>query len=254
MADRPPEAMTPPPTPTSVYLYNDLPYVAPPIAGGERWRSLIAELLALLHAQPHVRFLEVEPLVRALAGQQTRGPYACTLAIGGAGGRVADLLHARTGWFPTIVEAPLTRVEDAEGAYRVVARGPWDLGSLPGEGAALAIVDDTVYAGQTVGWLLDRLPSADVDLFCLQGVAGSLNALRRRCTVHAGVELFGEPERDLTVIKASHLFEPGAIRSATGDLAFYERPDWMAAWFPDAAGPIVAVCARLHRLIPVPPQ
>jgi hypothetical protein len=240
------------PTPTFVYLYNDLPYVAPPNAGGARWQALIAELLALLRAQPQVRFLEVAPLVDALAQQRTRGPYERSLAIGAAGRRVAELLHGRTGWFPAIMELPLTRIEAAGGGYQVVARGAIAVTPPTDDTRPLAIVDDTIYAGQTLGWVLDRLPpAAEVDVFCLQGVAETLSALRTRCRVFAGIELAGERERDLTVIKASHLFEPGAIHAEQAELAFYERRAWMDAWFPGAADQIVSVCARLRALTPI---
>ena len=239
------------PTPHIVYLYNDLPYLPPPSAQRERWRALLDELLAELRAQPRMRILEVEPLVAALAGQQVRGPYARTLAVGAAGRRVAELLHAHTGWFPAIVELPLTRVEETDGSYRVVARGAVDIARLAADAGPLAIVDDTVYAGQTLGWLLNRLPPAvEADLFCLQGVASTLATLRGRGRVHAGIELAGERERDLTVIKASHLFEPGAIHTTRGDLAFYERREWMDAWFADASATIVALCERLRHLLP----
>src|SRR5581483_1263454 len=191
------------PTPHTVYVYNDLPYVAPPAEGAERWRALIADLLALLRAQPQVRFLEVEPLVATLAARAAHAPYAEALAIGGAGRRVAELLHARTGWFPMISTLPLTRVELADGRYRVVARGAIDT-AIAACAGRVAIVDDTIYAGQTLNWLLDRLQAGvKPDVFCLQGVAGTLATLRRRCHVVAGVELVGERERDLTVIKAS---------------------------------------------------
>ena len=237
------------PTPLTLYLYNDLPFVAPPAARRAAWQALIDELLTLLRAQPHVRFLEVAPLVDALAAQPARGPYALTLAIGGAGRRVAELLHARTGWFPAIIELPLTRIEQTDGRYRVVARSPLDLDRLAAAPGTLAIVDDTIYAGQTLGWLLARLPeNAKPEIFCLQGVTDVLAALRQRCRVFAGIELAGERERELSVIKASHLFEPGAIHTRHGDLAFYERTAWMDGWFPGASRSIVAVCAGLRAL------
>jgi hypothetical protein len=85
----------------------------------------------------------------------------------------------------------------------------------------------------------------------LQAVQTTLAELSARCPVFAGVQLPGERETDLSVIKASHLFEPGAIRGEGGDLAFYERRVWLDAWFPDSAEQIATLCAHLRALLPV---
>ena len=239
------------PTPTTLYVYNDLPYLPPPAA--ERWPALIAELLRLLHGQPHVRFLEVGLLVERLAQGGAIGTFAQTLAIGASGRRVAELLEAHAGWLARISTVPLSREEQADGGYRIVAGDERAVARLLAStaGQRVAVVDDTVYSGQTLRWLLARLPAdARPEIFCLQAVAATLDELSERCPVHAGIVLHGERERDLSVIKASHLFEPGAIRLAGGRLAFYERRAWLDAWFPGAATPIAAICAELRALLP----
>jgi hypothetical protein len=44
----------------------------------------------------------------------------------------------------------------------------------------------------------------------------------------------------------------GAIRRADGPpLAFFERPEWMAAWFPAGAAEITDLCRRLQALVDV---
>lgn len=244
------------PTPTTLYVYDDLPYFASP-TGAQRWPALIDALLRLLRAQPQVRFLTVAALVEALAASGLAAGFEQALAIGGSGRRVAELLQARTGWFAAIETAPLSRQERADGGHTVIAGNAHDLDVLLAATAdrRVAIVDDTLYSGLTVRWLLDRLPaSARPTVLCLQAVQTTLRELSARCPVVAGVQLAGVPELDFSVIKASHLFEPGAIRTPTTELAFYERRAWLDAWFPAAAETIAAVCAELRALLPVVPE
>jgi hypothetical protein len=52
----------------------------------------------------------------------------------------------------------------------------------------------------------------------------------------------------VSFINASGLVRRGAIRRVgLAPLAFYERPDWIHAWFPDDAPKIIACCAQLAR-------
>jgi hypothetical protein len=239
------------PTPTTLYIYNDLPYFPPP-SSAERWQAILGDLVRVLRAQPHVRFLEVAALVESLAASGAAGPYTRALAIGGSGRRVAELLQARTGWFGAISTVPLSRHERADGSYAIVVAGGDTESELAKAAGRVAIVDDTLYSGLTVRWLLARLPAyALPEVLCLQAVQSALLELSAQCPVFAGVQLPGERETDLSVIKASHLFEPGAIRGEGGDLAFYERRVWLDAWFPDSAEEIAALCAHLRALLPV---
>lgn len=243
------------PTPERVYIYDDLPFVRAAHGDDAVLLALVDQLAALLAAEPRVRFLNVDALVDALAQTPVNAPFDRALAIGGAGLRIAALLHAKTGWFPCLAALPITREEQGEHGYSIVASAPRDpeqqLRAIAD--GTLALIDDTIYTGLTLAWALDRLPAgvvATTHIFALQAVAQALPPLRARCTVHAGIELVGVPERDLTVIKASHLFERGAIRRGVGgDLAFYERREWLDAWFPERGGRIVALCARLHALL-----
>lgn len=243
--------------PATVYVYNDLPYVLAARPGDAALVALVDELLQALEAEPRVRLLSVDVLVEALARSPVAAPFAHTLAIGGAGTRVARLLHARTGWFPSIETLAITREEANDTGYRIIGSGGGDpeqqLAALTGK--SLALVDDTIYSGLTLAWALDRLSAPMLTgtcIFALQAVQQALPPLRGRCAVYAGIELPGERERDLTVIKASHLFERGAIRRPAGDLAFYQRPAWMRAWFPLGAARITALCTRLDPAGPAP--
>ena len=64
---------------------------------------------------------------------------------------------------------------------------------------------------------------------------------------------FAAPGRildDVSFINASGLVRRGAIRRAgQPPLAFFERPDWMHAWFPHDAAEIIACCRALNRLL-----
>ena len=59
---------------------------------------------------------------------------------------------------------------------------------------------------------------------------------------------------DVSFINASGLVLPGAIRCADGStLAFYERPEWMRAWFPLRADYVTARGRALRALLEAPP-
>ncbi len=236
-----------------VYVYDDLPYVRRAAAGNPAVLALLERLELALRAQPNVRLIEVAEQIDRLARTPVTGQFMLALAIGDAGARVARALHERTGWFPAIEVVPITRIEVGPGEYRIPDNAALAkrLGGF--KGRPPAIVDDTIYSGLTLAWLLDRLPAASVhgaEVFCLQAMAAALGAIRSRCAVHAGFEMQGEPERDVTIIKASHLFEPGAIRRANQpDLAFFERSEWMKNWFPFDGGGITGLCRQLWALL-----
>src|SRR5262249_60186315 len=100
-------------------------------------------------------------------------------STGPAGERVARTLHARTGWFPRRREIGLTREEDGRGGYRLVSTTGEPLAEqLMGVETAgsLAVVDDTIFSGLTLGGVLRGLPSAlppRAHAFCLPGAARS---------------------------------------------------------------------------------
>ena len=239
------------PAALQIYIYNDLPYSRAARPHDGRFLDLLAELAAALRSEPYVHFIEMAEQLDALAGLPVAAPFTRALAIGNAGRRVADELHARTGWFPVVETLSITREEIEPGCYRVVSLGGMDPAPLlqAVDAASLAVVDDTLYSGLTLTWVLTRLRPAvlaHTRVFCLQAIAEALPAVRRFCPVSAGLEMPGRVEEDVTIIKASHLFERGAIRRSGGtDLAFFERPAWMDAWFPHLAARITALCAMI---------
>jgi len=181
---------------------------------------------------------------------------ALAIGIGRAGERVARQVHTRTGWFPAIRRVDLTREEDGRGGYAVVSPTGVPLaGQLTGVETAtsLAIVDDTIFAGITMRQVLEALSPAvraRTHAFCLRCVAESLPPLQALCPVTPGVAAPGRLLDDVSFINASGLVRRGSIRrTGLRPLAFFERPEWMHAWFPPHADAVIDCCRRLNDLL-----
>jgi hypothetical protein len=190
-------------------------------------------------------------LAEQLDGLLARGehpPFALAVGIGGAGVRVAQAVHARTGWFPSIHRVDLWREEGAGGDY--VLSGPLPLtpqiSALP-PGGSLAVVDDTIFSGLTMRTVLaEARGGRRLHAFCLRAVAESLPRVAELAPVTAGFSAPGRILDDVSFINASGLVRRGAIRrKGRPPLAFYERPEWMAAWFPADHEEITALCREL---------
>jgi hypothetical protein len=227
--------------------------------GSPAWRRG-AELLALLHRQRgRVVVLALAPQLEGVVARGDHRPFELAIGIGPAGTRVAAALHARTGWFPTIERVDLWREEDEAGDYTLAGPAPLaaQLGRLP-DVASLAVVDDTVFSGLTMRSVLAAVPAglrARTRAFCLRGVAESLAEVARVAPVTAGFAAPGRLLHDVSFINASGLVHRGAIRRAgRPPLAFFERPEWMAAWFPDDHRQIVALCRELCDDLARPPR
>jgi hypothetical protein len=246
------------PTPGRFYVHDDLTDdVRERYGAGSAAAALAGELLALVRRDAaRVVVLTLEEQLAALAAGGTHPPFTLAIGIGGAGERVARQLHARTGWFPAIRRIELTREEDGRGGYALVSPGgvPLERQLAGAEAAAsLAVVDDTVFSGLTLRRVLQALPPAllaRTHAFCLRAVAASLAPLRALCPVSAGVAAPGRLLDEVSFINASGLVRRGAIRR-TGQppLAFFERPEWMRAWFPAHADEVIACCRRLNALL-----
>src|SRR5438034_8886430 len=91
--------------------------------------------------------------------------------------------------------------------------------------------------------VLEALPprrNRRVHAFCLRAVAESLPGVAALAPVSAGVAAAGRILEDVSFINASGLVRRGAIRRAgQASLAFFERPEWMEAWFPGYTEAIV---------------
>jgi hypothetical protein len=240
------------PTPRTLYVHDDLTELA---AGAPDTARLARALLeAVGRDRDRVRVLSLQAQLAAVAAAgASHAPFALAAGLGAAGERVARALHARTGWFPVVRRVEVTREEDGAG-YALSTRGAPPLAVQLAEAAAapsVAVVDDTIFSGLTMRAVLQALPAAArgrTHAFCLRAVGESLGPLRALCPVTAGLVAEGRLLEDVSFINASGLVRRGAIRRAgRPPLAFYERPEWIRAWFPEDAPEIVARCAELAR-------
>ena len=245
------------PTPRLLYVHDDLTDEVDRRQGaGSAAAALARELLAVIARDTaRVRVLTLDEQVARVVAQGPQAPFALALAIGSAGERVAQALHARAGWFPRIRRIGLTREEDGRGGYRLVSTEPADLATqLDGvaECASLALVDDTVFSGLTMRAVIGALPAARVRTraFCLRGVAESIAEVGKLCPVTAGIAAPGRRLEDVSFINASGLVRRVAIRRpGRPPLAFFDRPEWLRAWFPAEHEQVLALCQRLNAML-----
>ncbi len=246
------------PTPKVLYIHDDLSdYVTRQHGQASPAWHLTRELFALVCREPRrVLVLSIESQIASLLARRTYTPFALAIGIGRAGERVAQQLHARTGWFPRISRVDITREEDGHGGYNVVATtGILLAQQLPplDTVSSLAVVDDTVFSGLTMRTVLLALP-ADVrtrtQAFCLRGVAASLVSIASLCSIAIGLAAPGRLLDEVSFINASGLVMRVGIRHPEEPpQAFFERPAWMHAWFPGYADEVIALCQRLNALL-----
>ncbi|HEY7039785.1 MAG TPA: hypothetical protein VID28_13050 [Methylomirabilota bacterium] len=248
------------PTPGRLYIHDDLTDdVAREHGPGSPAAVAARDLVTLLARDAHVRVLTLAEQVEAIAAQGPHPPFETAVAIGAAGQRVARTLHARTGWFPVIRRVGLTREEDGAGGYRLVSTDGGELGPRLADLAgcsSLAVVDDTVFSGLTMKELIGALPAsgrARTHAFCLRGVAESIASVAALCPITAGVTAPGRILHDVSFINASGLVRRIAIRRpGRPALAFFDRPEWIRAWFPSSPELVLARCRALNALLEPP--
>jgi hypothetical protein len=246
------------PIPGRFYVHDDLTDEVRERYGADSSAfALTRELMALVRRDAgRVSVLRLQDQIEALVARGPHAPFALAVGIGRAGERVARQVHARSGWFPAVRRVDLTREEDGRGGYAVVSPAGVRLADqLAGAetAASLAIVDDTIFSGITMRRVLETLPRAALartHAFCLRGVAESLVPLRALCPVTPGFAAPGRLLDEVSFINASGLVRRGSIRRAgLSPLAFFERPEWMRAWFPDREDAVIELCRRLNRLL-----
>ena len=238
------------PIPRTLYIHDDLSDDLRALGEGSRSWRLGQALFALLRRDAgRIVVLTLAQQLEGLVARGDHAPFATTVGIGRAGVRVAEAVHARTGWFPSIRRVDLWREEDDGGGY--VLEGPAPLAAqvsaLPNGSAA--VVDDTIFSGLTMRTVLAALSQARrerLHAFCLRAVAESLPGVAALAPVTAGFAAPGRILDDVSFINASGLVRRGAIRR-TGrlPLAFHERPEWMEAWFPIDHERITELCREL---------
>jgi adenine/guanine phosphoribosyltransferase-like PRPP-binding protein len=247
----------PQPTPRLLYVHDDLSdEVERRLGAASPATALTRSLFELLGDGERVVILTLAQQVERVIAQGPHAPFDLTLGIARAGERVAEALHAKTGWFPRLRRLGLTREEDGNGSYRLVSTVSATLAAqLEGleSSESLALVDDTIFSGLTMRGVLEALPPAllrRTHAFCLRGVAESIAPIARLCPVTVGVAAPGRMLEDVSFINASGLVLRVAIRRrGRSPLAFFERPDWIRAWFPGRDREVIAACQRLNALL-----
>ena len=246
------------PTPRRLFIHDDLTdEVARDLGPASVAATAARELIDLLaQDRDRVRVLTLAEQVEAVAAQGPHEPFDVAVGIGQAGERVARTLHARTGWFPNVRCVGLSREEDGAGGYRVVGSERGDLGPCLADLASrpsVAVVDDTVFSGLTMRGLIGALPAsvrARTRAFCLRGVADSIATVASLCPITAGLAAPGRMLHDVSFINASGLVRRIAIRRAgQAPLAFFDRPEWIRAWFPESHERVLPLCRRLNALL-----
>jgi adenine/guanine phosphoribosyltransferase-like PRPP-binding protein len=247
----------PQPTPRLLYVHDDLSdEVERRLGAASPAAALTRSLFELLGDGERVVILTLAQQVERVIAQGPHAPFDLTLGIARAGERVAEALHAKTGWFPRLRRLGLTREEDGNGSYRLVSTVSATLAAqLEGleSSESLAVVDDTIFSGLTMRGVLEALPPARLrrtHAFCLRGVAESIAPIARLCPVTVGVAAPGRMLEDVSFINASGLVLRVAIRRrGQAPLAFFDRPDWIRAWFPGRDREVIAACRRLNALL-----
>lgn len=252
------------PTPQVLYIHDDLSDDVRQTYGEQSEAfHLTQELLTLVRRHPQrVVILRLEDQITRLTTQEQHTPFAVTVGIGQAGERVARQVHQRAGWFPVVRRVEVTREEDGQGDYNIVSLSAQPLAVQLQDleaCASVAVVDDTVFSGLTMRTVLGALPPAVLartHAFCLRGVAESLPRIRALCPISIGFAAPGRILDDVSFINAAGLVRRISIRRAGQPaLAFFDRPEWMHAWFPGYADDVIALCRRLHALLePAPSQ
>ncbi len=247
-----------PPDPLRLFVHDDLTDEVRELHGeGSEELGLTRRLFDLIRLEaPRVTVLTVGEQIARLIERDTHDPFALALGIGAAGERVARQVHDKTGWFPSVRRVDVTREEDGSGGYRLVstAEEPLDVQLQGLEGvSSLAVVDDTVFSGLTMGTVLRALQPAVLSrthAFCLRCVSDSLPQLEALCPVSAGFAAEGRILEDVSFINASGLVKRVGIRRAgQPPLAFFDRPEWIRAWFPAHADEVIAISRTLNRLL-----
>src|SRR5262245_10202157 len=95
-------AFYPQPTPRRFYVHDDLTEEVHRRAGSKSEAAQLAqELLELLGAdRERVVVLTLDEQLDRVVRQGPFEPFDIAVGVGRAGERVAEQLHARTGWFP----------------------------------------------------------------------------------------------------------------------------------------------------------
>lgn len=247
------------PVPRTFYIHDDISNEIREAHGQDSQAyQLTRSLFDLVHDRDpdRVTVLTVEEQIEALITRGGHSPFGLTIGIGRAGERVARQLNERVGWFPAIRRVDVTREEDGTGGYRVVSTTSESIASQLKnieDTSSLAVVDDTVFSGITMRTLLESLPRAVLartHAFCLRCVGETLPSIRALCPISPGFTAEGRILDEASFINASGLVtRVGIRRSGKPSMAFFERLDWMRAWFPGYSDEVISLARELNSLL-----
>ena len=246
------------PTPTAFYIHDDLSEDVRLTHGRDSLEyKLVRELLHLARRDSdRVFVLTVDEQIDLLVSKASPKPFDIAIGIGSAGENVARQIHDRAGWFPNIRKLDAARQEANEGGYTLISITQESLEDQVRDldrFESIAIVDDTLFSGFTVRTVLSLLPDNvrdKTEVYCLRCVQESLESVREIRPVTVGFEARGRILEEVSYINASGLARRvGIRRKGLPSLAFYERPEWMEAWFPGYADEVIVACRRLNALL-----
>ena len=261
MGDRISDEYNPPydaPTPRRFYVHDDLTaeVLRTHGANSEAHRFTVRLFDRLRKDEHRVVVLTVDEQIESLIRKAGHRAFEITVGIGSAGELVAQQVHERTGWFPNVQRVDVTREEDGRGGYNLVSTVEESLEQqLRGlkHSESVAVVDDTVFSGLTMRSVLASLPDgvlARTHAFCLRCVEESLSSVQPLCPITAGLSAPGRIFEDVSFINASGLVKRvGIRRDGRQPLAFFERRQWMDAWFPGYADEVIDLCRSLNGLL-----
>lgn len=234
------------PTPTRLYIHDDL---------GE-CRSelfpLIKRLRDLLKENKHVILLNKNEQIKIVRSELKNKKFKHIFAVGRAAESLAYQIFTRKS--ELVVHClEVCRRERVDGSYTIInSTSPKVkklIASLTSE--SVAIIEDTIYSGKTLETILSIFSveaRANVTIVCLQASQAGVLSLDCSMPVIAATLLPGRIDSEISIIKATGLFTSGAIRGEDGvNKAFFQRPEWLKAWFPQNFQSIYELCQHIYN-------
>lgn len=235
-----------------LYIYDDFPMVKKTDPLSKNYNLAVKNLKYAIGKNPNIRWVNTNSEVCQLKSPRGYKPDLI-LALGKSGLKIANHISKQFLWKCELIEIPITRQEDSPGKYSIVPLPKKYLSFLENlKNIYVAIVDDTIYSGLTISYVLNNLPvftAKKTQVFCVSAVRSSMSKLKKICNVTAGLIVSGNADEEVIIIRGSGLFLNGAIkRKDKLSLAFFERPSWIKTWFPVNSLRIINLCKRLQKI------
>lgn len=241
----------------TLYAYNDVDSLKHSFAASrerKRYNLLLQQLIYELKLNSHVTLLDHNNQINRLSKRITTDSFDVVLGLGESGYNTAKMLHAQTNKFSEIHLIPITRKEVNQSKYIISYEEKVSLNKIISKNcSSIAIVDDTLYSGITLLAVLKKIRKKfhkNVHILCLQAIEETIPRISAHCSFTTGFLMPGKIEEEVSVIKISGLFMKGAIKRVNAPpLAFFERPEWIANWFPNKPEKIIEICRNISELL-----